>query len=54
MIKVENLFGEGAAQSEQYLIIDKTDLRITADENNRAESLFAAIILKSSKLYDGV
>lgn len=54
MIEIKDLFGEGAKQTGQYLIINKSNLDIIPSATNTAESLFAAIIIKASKQYLGV
>lgn len=54
MIEIEDLFGKGSEQTEEYLLINKASLDISPSINNTAESLLAAIILKASKQYIGV
>ncbi|MEM9927179.1 MAG: hypothetical protein AAF915_26120 [Cyanobacteria bacterium P01_D01_bin.50] len=53
MITLQDLFDEGSEQSERYLIINKSSLKLTPKADNTAESLFAAIILKASSQYLG-
>lgn len=54
MIEVWDLFGKGTEQTEQYLIINKAELSITPSNDNSAESLLAAMILKASSQYAGI
>ncbi|MEM7712029.1 MAG: hypothetical protein AAF349_00295 [Cyanobacteria bacterium P01_A01_bin.68] len=52
-VSIEDLFGEGSYQDENYLFINKLSLPISSNINNSAESLFAAIILKASFQFVG-
>ena len=52
-VSVEDLFGGGSYQDENFLIINKSNLNISASNNNSAESLLAAIILKASFQFIG-
>lgn len=54
-LTLQELFGEDASQDEQFLKIDKSNLPLlTLAENNRAEQLLVALILKALHAFEGV
>jgi len=53
-LTIKQLFGEGATQTTNYLIIKKADLRgLTRENNNRSEQLLAAIINTAIQPFEG-
>ena len=50
---LNEFFGEGSYQDENFLIIDKSSLRILPTIDNSSESLLAAIVLKASYQFVG-
>lgn len=54
-LTLQQLFGENATQNEEWLIINKADLKmLAASENNRAEQLFVALILQVWGEFEGL
>jgi hypothetical protein len=53
-LTITQLFGEGATQSIDYLIIKKADLRgLASSNNNRSEQLLAAIVNTAMQPFKG-
>jgi hypothetical protein len=53
-LTIKQLFGEGATQTIDVLIIKKADLRgLTIFDNNRAEQLLAAIVNSAIQPFEG-
>lgn len=53
-LTLAQLFGEGASQTSANLTIKKSALRgLTSSQNNRAEQLLAAILLRSVENFQG-
>ncbi|MGD1909562.1 MAG: hypothetical protein ACFB2X_01445 [Rivularia sp. (in: cyanobacteria)] len=50
---VEDLFGKGSYQTQQFLFINKLSLNLIPNNAHKAEVLFAAIIFKASSQYVG-
>lgn len=51
-LSLKKLFGKGAEQTATHLMIKKTDLKelLAIKDNNSAEQLLAALILKAEKV----
>lgn len=52
-LTLQQLFGTGASQDAQSLIISKALPRLTASSNNRAEQLIVAILLQLLEQFEG-
>lgn len=53
-LSLNQLFGKGATQDDEYLVIQKSDLPgLTPNANNTAESLLAGIIIKALENFEG-
>jgi hypothetical protein len=53
-LTIKQLFGEGATQTIDVLIIKKADLRgLTIENNNRSEQLLAAIVNSAIRPFEG-
>ncbi|MBD2415877.1 hypothetical protein FACHB389_29300 [Nostoc calcicola FACHB-389] len=52
-LTLAQLFGDGSSQDSQYLILQKADLPLTANLNNSAEQVLAAICLKALESMQG-
>jgi hypothetical protein len=54
-LTLQDLFGARASQDEQFLKINKVDLaHLSATNDNRAEQLLVALILKAQQQFEGV
>ncbi|MBH8575459.1 hypothetical protein I8752_21090 [Nostocaceae cyanobacterium CENA369] len=54
-LTLTQIFGAGATQDSQYLVIPKSDLPgLTPSSNNTAESLVVALLLKALENFEGV
>ena len=53
-LSLQQLFGEGASQDSEYLIIRKPGLPMTISDNNRAEQLLVALILQAWNEFEGL
>lgn len=55
LLSLTQLFGEGAFQNENLLVINKNSLlRLTPTANNTAESLLAAILITALQNFQGI
>nr|MDZ8058401.1 hypothetical protein [Nostoc sp. EkiNYC01] len=52
-LTLTQLFGDGASQDSQHLILQKADLPLTATSSNTAEQILAAICLKALESMQG-
>jgi hypothetical protein len=52
-LTLQQLFGVNAVQDSQTLTINKSDLKITPNLNNTAESLLIAILLNAFRTFSG-
>lgn len=54
-LSLQELFGDGATQTSQLLVIKKSDLPgLTTSANNRAEQLLVALLLKVQEQFEGI